>query len=137
MASTHKVQNVGYNASDYTATVKFTNGHTTLFKGFTQGGPVVSLRHFYLFQGDERVVQYDGRLHRSGPQPDEHRFAYFASGYDARRAAAYWQASWEYVDAMLRPRLFRKRPANDAAIDAVQLLISYSLGDLGKIQSDL
>lgn len=82
------------------ATIEFEDGHRVVFEGYSHGFgyQVEGLRHFFLFNGEEQVVQYDSRLRRVGPSEDEHRFVQVAEGYDLERIAAYWEAARKYLN---------------------------------------
>ena len=81
------------------ATFNFEDGHRVIFDGYTHGFiyQIEGLRHFFLFNGEERVVQYDSRLRRNGPSEGEHQFVQVAEGYDLERIAAYWEAAANYT----------------------------------------
>lgn len=82
------------------ATFEFDDGHRVIFEGYSHafGYQTEGLRHFFLFNGEEQVVQYDSRLRRVGPSEDEHRFVQVAEGYDLERIASYWEAARKYVN---------------------------------------
>lgn len=81
------------------AIVSFSDGHTAIFEGFTEGfgSSINYLRHFILRKDGERVAQFDSKLRRGGPYPEDHRFLEVADGYTIDRIVSYWEASWEHV----------------------------------------
>lgn len=78
-----------------TATIEFADGHRAAFEGYSHGFgyQIEGLRHFFLYRGSEKIVQYDARLHYAGPQDDEHRFVQVEEGYTVERIASYWEAA--------------------------------------------
>ncbi|MFY9228376.1 MAG: hypothetical protein WAO28_03550 [Candidatus Microsaccharimonas sp.] len=82
-----------------TATITFEDGHRVAFEGYTHGWgyQFEGLRHFFLFNGDEQVVQYNSRLRRAGPSDDEHRFVKVHPDYPIDRIVEYWEAARDYL----------------------------------------
>jgi len=88
---------VGVSTLGDTAIIDFDDGHQVLFEAYKYGGQVEGLRHFFLLNGKETVVRYDGRLAHIGPRQDEERFVEVADGYDIDRIIAYWQGARTYL----------------------------------------
>ncbi len=86
------------------AVITFEDGHNVTFEGYTSGPgyDFEGLRHFFLFLGEKQVVQYNGRLHRSGPSQDEHRFVQLADGYTPEHVIMYWEGAIAYLDEEYR-----------------------------------
>ena len=80
--------------------VSFDDGHRAVFEPYTHGFgyQVEGLRHFFLYNGEQMVCQYDSRLYRCGPQEKEHRVASIADGYTSQRIAEYWRTASQHIN---------------------------------------
>lgn len=82
------------------AVFEFEDGHKAVFDPYSHGFgyQIEGLSHFFLYNGEEQVVQYDSRLYRSGPTDDEHKFVQVADGYPIERIVEYWMAAKEHIN---------------------------------------
>lgn len=99
------------------AIIDFEDGHQVVLEAYTHGWgyQIEGLRHFFLFNGTEKVVQYDDRLYYGGPRPDEFRFVEVADGYDIERIVSYWQAARTYLhqEFFEKPRAEGRKGADE------------------------
>lgn len=81
-----------------TITVKYADGHRAKFIGFREGldRPIDGLMRLYLYNGDDLVVHYNGRLFTRPSDRHEHKFIRVATGYTHDLIARYWEASDRY-----------------------------------------
>lgn len=79
--------------------VEFNDGHRAEFSPYSHGfgSHVEGLREFKLFNGDECVCKYMGRLSRVGPTENEYRITFIAEGYTQQRVSLYWRAASDYI----------------------------------------
>lgn len=93
------------------ATITFDDGHSVVFEGFVSGPgyEFEGLRHFFLLLEGKPVVQYNGRLWRSGPSNDEARFVQLANDYPVERVVVYWEAATDYLNKAYRGTTDRPR----------------------------
>lgn len=84
-----------------TVTVTFEDGHHVVFVGYSHalGYQVDGLRQFFIYNHEELVVQYDARLQRIGPSPNEHRFVKVATDYPIERIVEYWETAKQHIKA--------------------------------------
>lgn len=85
--------------------VQFDDGHRLTFVPYSHGFgySVEGLRGLRLEKDGEAVCIYYARLHRTGPQPDEHKLALLADGYTQQRVSEYWNEARAETERRFRP----------------------------------
>jgi hypothetical protein len=100
-----KVEPIEAKAINNSIHVIFADENKAIFIPYTHGFgySVEGLRQFIIRDSqDEIVVQYDGRLYRVGPQPDEHKLVIQKDGWPIARIVAYWEAAKVFCHALYK-----------------------------------
>lgn len=85
--------------------VSFDDGTDAYFQPYRHGWgyQVEGLRCFYLIRDNKKIVQYDARLHYSGPQEDEHKLVLNVERLSNQQIAEYWRKAKEFAFVQYRP----------------------------------
>lgn len=75
--------------------VDFEDGHKMEFCPYRHGWgyQVEGLEFVRLYQNGTKVFEYHSRLHRVGPQEDEHKIAFIDPSYTQIQVSEYWQSA--------------------------------------------
>ncbi len=79
--------------------IEFEDGHRAVFMPYRHGFgyQVEGLMHFTLFNRDDKVFEWHGRLYRAGPAAGEHRIAFVSDDYTQESVAAYWRVAKTHI----------------------------------------
>lgn len=79
--------------------VYFEDGHKMEFCPYRHGWgyQVEGLEFVRLYGADVKVFEYHSRLHRCGPQEDEHKIALINPDYTQQQVSEYWQSAQGFI----------------------------------------
>lgn len=90
---------IGASTRGDTVVIQFADGVRAFFVPYSHGFgySIEGLQRFGIEDDHGKlVVQYNARLHRCGPQPDEHKIVVLDDGWTIARVVAYWEAARKY-----------------------------------------